>query len=116
VIRRVLLLAAAIAVVSLPIHRNGFVIADAPHPQTLTALVATNSLTRDTNGDGLADSVPARVIVPANPSLADVEAATNLSARLGYETTALTLPLVVKDADVGQPAAIGVPILVGRTN
>jgi hypothetical protein len=90
--------------------------ADGPHPQTLTTLVAGNSLTRDTNGDGLADVVPARVIVPANPSLADLEAATNLAARLGYETTALTLPLVVRDSDVAQPASIAVPILVGREN
>ena len=100
--RRVLLLAVAIAVVSLPVHRTVPVMADAPHPQTLTALVAANSLTRDTNGDGLADSVAARVIIPANPSLADLEAATNLAARLGYETTALTLPLVVRDSDIAQ--------------
>src|SRR3989441_5866001 len=99
---------------SLPVHRTVRVRADAPHPQTLTALVAANSLTRDTNGDGLADSVAARVIVPAIPPLADLEAATTLAARLGYETTALTLPLVVRDSDIAQPASIGVPILVGR--
>jgi hypothetical protein len=64
----------------------------------------------------LADVVPARVIVPANPPLADLEGATNVAARLGYETTALTLPVVVRDSDVGQPAPIAVPILVGREN
>src|SRR6185295_9505286 len=90
--------------------------ADARSPQSLTALVGPQSLTRDTNGDALADSVAARVIVPAAPALADVEAATNLAARLGYETTALTLPLVLRDADVPQPAAVAVPILVGRGN
>ena len=114
--RRVLLLAVALGVVSLPIRRTVPVMADAPHPATLTALVGVNSLTRDTNGDGLADSVAARVIVPANPSIADLEAATNLAARLGYETTALTLPLVVYDRDVSQPASVEVPILVGREN
>jgi hypothetical protein len=90
--------------------------ADARATQSLTALVGPHSLTRDTNGDTLPDTVAARVVVPASPALADVETATNLAARLGYETTALTLPLVVRDADVGQPAAIGVPILVGRGN
>ena len=39
--------------------------ADAPAPQPLTALVASRSLTRDTNGDGLPGVVVARVIVPA---------------------------------------------------
>ena len=71
---------------------------------------------RDTNGDGHADSVAARVIVPAAPTPGDVEAATNLAARLGFETTALSLPIVVRDSDVAQPASIALPILVGRQN
>src|SRR5262245_41626268 len=71
---------------------------------------------RDTNGDGLADSVAARVILPAEPSVEDVQGATNIAARLGFETTALTLPVVLKAPDVSQPASIAVPILVGRTN
>src|SRR5882724_3873178 len=106
--------AAALGCLSLtsphPLH------AQARRPQSLTALLAPMSLTRDTNGDGLADAVAARVIVPSAPVLADVEAATNLAARLGYETTALTLPLVIRDGEVVQPAAVGVPILVGRSN
>jgi hypothetical protein len=85
-------------------------------PQSLTSLVAPRSLVRDTNGDGLADVVAARVIIPSAAASADLEAATNLAARLGYETTALTLPLVVRDGDVAQPGSIAVPILVGRGN
>ena len=113
---RFVLLTTAAALSGLSLASGSLLRADARGPQTLTSLVATQSLTRDTNGDGLADLVAARVIVPASPSLADVEAATNLAARLGYETTALTLPLVVRDNDVADPAAIGVPILVGRSN
>src|SRR5262249_4783849 len=71
---------------------------------------------RDSNGDGLADLVAARIIVPAEPTIEDVEAATNLAGRLGFETTALTLPVVVKASEVQQGAAIALPILVGRTN
>jgi hypothetical protein len=104
------------AAVCLAIDRQAPVRADARAAKSLTALVAANSLTRDTNGDGLADSVPARIIVPAAPTVFDVEAATNLAARLGYDTTALTLPLVVRDAEVTEPAAVGVPLLVGREN
>src|SRR5438552_4928752 len=112
-----LLFAALLASLSiLPLAHRARVHADARGPQSLTALVASRSLTRDTNGDGLPDVVAARVIVPADATLADVEAATNLAARLGYETTALTLPIVVRDNDVPQPASIGVPILVGRGN
>lgn len=78
---------------------------------------ATSGAVRDTNGDGLADAVVARVIVPAKPSREDVAGATTIAARLGYETSALTLPIVIRDADVPQPASgVGLPILVGREN
>src|SRR4051794_38174921 len=112
---RILLIAIFLSVFALPAappHLH----ADVRTTQTLTALVGPHSLTRDTNGDSLPDSVAARIIVPAAPSLADVEAATNLAARLGYETTAFTLPLVVRDSDVAQPASVALPILIGRTN
>src|SRR6478672_8532595 len=102
-IRRILPLAAAAALALLSLTLRIPLNADARAPQSLTSLVGPQSLVRDTNGDGLADSVAARVVVPASPALADIEAATNLAARLGYETTALTLPLVVRDADVAQP-------------
>src|SRR5262249_51469775 len=110
-----LLLAATVAAafgvhVRVPVH------ADARHSPSLTTLVGKNGLTRDTNGDGIPDSVAARIVIPASAPLADIEAAANLAARLGYDTTALSLPLVVRDADVTQAAAIAAPILVGRDN
>jgi hypothetical protein len=73
-------------------------------------------LVRDTNGDSLADSVAARVIVPAEPGADDLEAAANIAARLSYETTAMTLPLVLRDDHVTSPEGIALPILVGREN
>ena len=82
----------------------------------LAAYFGAAGLVRDTNGDGLADSVAARVIVPAEPALEDSLAAANLAGRLGFETTALTLPLVVRDTD-GDLAHTGiVPVFVGRAN
>ncbi len=69
----------------------------------------------DVNGDGLADSVIARIVVPARATADDIEAATNIAGRLGYETTSLTLPLVLRDTEV-DPAKVSLPILVGRQN
>jgi hypothetical protein len=112
---RLLLLAAAAALTGLAPVIHVPVGANVRRPPSLTALVGPNSLTRDTNGDALADSVAARGVVPASPSLAGIEAATNLAARLGYDT-ALSLPIVVRDSDVRQPSAIAGPILVGRKN
>ncbi|HXH06931.1 MAG TPA: hypothetical protein VNI83_10110 [Vicinamibacterales bacterium] len=71
---------------------------------------------RDTNGDGLADAVSARIILPADPTLEEVQASANLAARLGFETTALDLPLVLRDNEVTAPSAIDVPVLVGSKN
>jgi len=71
---------------------------------------------RDTNGDGLADSVAARVIVPAEPAVEDIQAAANIAGRLGFETTALSLPIVWRAPEVTQPAAVALPIVVGRGN
>jgi hypothetical protein len=71
---------------------------------------------RDTNGDGLPDVVVARVIAPAEPTVEDVQGVANIAARLGFETTALTLPIAVRANEVSDPAAIAVPILVGRGN
>ena len=71
---------------------------------------------RDTNGDGLADSVAARVIVAADPAVEDIQAAANIAGRLGFETTALSLPIVWRAPDVAQPAAVALPIIIGRSN
>lgn len=73
-------------------------------------------LVSDTNGDAIADDISARVIVPATPSREDSVAAANIAARLGFETSAMSLPIVLRDNDVGDPAGIGVPILVGHAN
>src|SRR4051794_5980631 len=69
---------------------------------------------RDTNGDGLADSIAARVILPADPSVEDIQAAANLAGRLGFETTAMSLPVVLKAPEVTQPTGVTLPILIGR--
>jgi hypothetical protein len=66
----------------------------------------TNGLVRDTNGDRIADDVAARVIVAAAPSRDDSAAAANIAARLGFETSALSLPLVLRDNDVSEASKI----------
>jgi hypothetical protein len=68
-----------------------------------------SAATRDTNADGFPDAVVARIIVPAAGSREDVAAASNITARLGFETMALTLPIVARDSDVVRPADIALP-------
>src|SRR5690349_24553973 len=72
---------------------------------------ATGWMVRDTNGDGIADFVEGKIVLPAQPTAAENAAAANLAARLGYATTGLTLPLVITTAnDDGN----GPRIFVGR--
>jgi hypothetical protein len=82
----------------------------------LAAVFGPRGITRDSNDDGIADSVAARIIVPAAPSVEDGTAAANIAGRLGFETTSMTLPLVVRDRTLAQAASIELPILIGRTN
>ena len=66
----------------------------------------------DTNGDDIADFLRGHVIVPAQPTAAENAAAANLAARLGYETTGLTMP-VVETANHTAAEEIGAKIFVG---
>ncbi|MEO7273415.1 MAG: M14 family zinc carboxypeptidase [Vicinamibacterales bacterium] len=88
---------------------------DPPSFPTITSLFdRTNGLVSDSNGDGLADVVKARVIIGATPSVQDAQGAANIAARLGFETTALTLPLVVREATTPRDGEVAV--LLGRQN
>jgi hypothetical protein len=82
----------------------------------LVSFFGPRGLVRDANGDGLADTLAARVIVPAAPSREDSLAAANIAARLGFETTSLSFPVVITERGVTQPAAIEAPIFIGRSN
>ena len=79
----------------------------APQPQAKPAIPPESLLENpfqpgamlvDTNGDSIPDAVCGHILVPAEASEAENAAAANLTARLGYETTAMTLPLVVAGA------------------
>jgi hypothetical protein len=98
----------------------GFQRSNAADEPALTSLSDVFSLARgmvrDSNGDGLADVVVSRVIVPEKPSPEDVMAATNIAARLGYETLAMNLPLVLRENEVTRLQEIALPILIGREN
>ncbi len=63
----------------------------------------------DTNGDGIVDFVPGKVVVPANPTAAENAAAADIAARLGFASTGLTLPVVINEEDQGK----GPRIVVG---
>ena len=63
----------------------------------------------DTNGDGIADVLNGKIVVPASPSAAQNAAAANLAARAAFGTTGLTPPVVIAaDEDRGSGPRIWV--------
>ncbi|HEY1495533.1 MAG TPA: hypothetical protein VGF49_13370, partial [Candidatus Solibacter sp.] len=85
---------AAIAVVM-----SAFQQTPTPPASHLADPFATGWMLVDTNGDGIADFIEGKVVVPTRSSEAENAAAANLAARLGYGSTGITLPLVVNSSD-----------------
>src|SRR5262245_54139322 len=80
--------------------------AAATPPASLDDWFRPGPVLQDRNGDGVIDFVTARVVLGEAPTPADIAAAANIAARLGFETSALTVPL-------GGGASAGPAIVVG---
>lgn len=64
-----------------------------PTPFDLATLFELGHLLSDPNGDSVPDFVNATLVLGEAPTAAEVHAATEIAARLGFETMALDLPL-----------------------
>ena len=81
----------------------------ATEPPTLTDLRAfadTGVVLQDRNGDEVVDFVDVKILLSPWPLEAEVAAAANLAARLGYETSAVDLGMVGQ-ADARQRYSAG---------
>ena len=75
-------------------------------PLGLESIYEVGPLLQDRNDDGHADFVAGHIVLGPEPSDYDVAAAANVAARLGFETSAMNLPITV--------ATDGIPIAVGQ--
>ena len=80
-------------------------------PDRVADAFAPGWMLADTNGDGIADFINGKVVVPAQPSAAENAAAADFAARLGFGSTGLTPPLVIA---ASSDAADGPRIWVGK--
>src|SRR5262245_47659014 len=80
---------------------------------SLSAFFKSGAAFQDRNGDGVVDFVDARIVLPERPSAAEVAAAATVAARLGYETTAMNLPLDVARRLQPSYGGTGAAIYVG---
>src|SRR5436190_2477981 len=77
-------------------------------PFTFSDFFRAGTVFQDRNGDGAIDFVEARLVLPEKPTAAESVAAADIAARLGYETTAMNLPL-----SGGTPIFVGAKALAG---
>ena len=75
----------------------------------LAGMFELGSLVIDTNGDSVPDFVNATLVLGEAPTSAEIAAATEISARLGFETMAMDLPIS------RGPEGPGVAIVIGRS-
>src|SRR5262245_13496603 len=61
---------------------------------SLSEFFAPGVVFQDRNGDGAIDFVDARVVLGEQPSPAELAAAADVAARLGFETSAMDIPVV----------------------
>ncbi len=81
----------------------------------LRNVFAPGYILQDRNADGVIDFVNVKIVLPAHPTEADLAAAANVAARLGYETSAANLDLTTRDT-VRVPGYDVPVILIGRDN
>ena len=63
-------------------------------PASLSAVFQPGTALQDRNGDGAIDFVNARIVLPERPDASELAAASNIAARLGFETSAMDIPMV----------------------
>ena len=75
-------------------------------PIALESIFDPGGLLQDRNADGVVDFVSARLVLGEDAGIQDLTAATDVAARLGFETSAMNLP-VARDGDAAGIVAIG---------
>ena len=65
---------------------------------SLSEFFAPGIVFQDRNSDGAVDFVDARLVLGEQPSSAELAAAADIAARLGFETSAMDIPMVRLEA------------------
>jgi zinc carboxypeptidase len=102
--RLVLAIAAAALTVPLAATNDQRRSTDDP-PFAIADFFAPGRVFQDRNDDAVIDFVDARLALAAKPTDAEVAAAANVAARLGFETTAMDLPVAIGNPSEGDDTA-----------
>jgi hypothetical protein len=109
VTKRLPLLALGLAALC-PLSGAGQRAAESPStPAALSDLFKPGVVFQDRNRDGVIDFVDARLVLPEHPTAGELAAAADIAGRLGFETSAMNLPV----ARGFQPSGSGAAIFIG---
>jgi hypothetical protein len=78
----------------------------------LSDAFAAGWMIADTNGDGVADTILGKIIVPVNPNSSENAAAANWATRLAFGSSGLSLPIVVTSSEA---AGDGPRVWIGKS-
>ncbi|MHB8055723.1 MAG: M14 family metallopeptidase, partial [Candidatus Aminicenantales bacterium] len=81
--------------------------------ETLSRLFLPGYGLKDTDGDGLADRVALTIVVPDDPTVAEIVLAADIAARANLESLAQDPALVKREAEISDFASVENPILIG---
>ena len=101
-----------------PLSGSGQRAAEAPTtptgPAALSDFFKPGVVFQDRNNDGVVDFVDARLVMPEHPTTGELAAAADVAARLGFETSAMNLPVARADVARGfQPSGTVASIFIG---
>ena len=82
---------------------------------SLSQLFAPGRGVQDLDGDGLPEKVALTVIIPDNPTAAEMALAADIAARANFESLVPDFKLIRRESEVENWDALPTPILIGRT-
>lgn len=80
---------------------------------SLTHLFLLGKGIKDADGDGLADKISLCLVIPDNPSAAELAVASDIAARANFESLAQDFSLVKRESEVPDIERADNPILIG---
>ena len=99
------------AVLALAPTAGAFHVADPPAPPAALAdFFKPGTVFQDRNADGVVDFVSAQISLADKPTVGELAAAADVASRLGFETTAMNIPVA---RGLGLASDVGATVFIG---
>ncbi|MFQ5789977.1 MAG: hypothetical protein ACE5JI_05805, partial [Acidobacteriota bacterium] len=89
---------------------------DSAGPEGLARVFEPGWILQDRSGDDQVDFVDVRIVLPDEPAPEEVAAAAAVAGRFGFETSGLSLPLVVRATEIDETGEAHPLVVLGASN